>query len=112
MDDREYQHLADDVMKKIETMFEDVDADDLDLERAGDVITMTARDGKKCVVNTQRPTRQIWVAANARAWHFSFDGDAHRWKSDKNADEELFETVATLAKTIAGVDAKNPFEKR
>ena len=44
-----------------------------DLDRAGDVLTLTFADRKKAVINTQRPTRQIWVAANARAWHFVFE---------------------------------------
>ena len=69
MDEPRYQRLADDTLRKLESMFEHVDADDVDVERAGDVLTLTFRDGKKCVVNTQRPTRQLWLAANARAWH-------------------------------------------
>ena len=79
MDDKSYAHLADDALKHIETMLEDVDADDVDLERAGDVITLTFRDKKKCVINTQRPTRQLWLAANARAWHFDYDAASKTW---------------------------------
>jgi CyaY protein len=106
MDERQYQALADGAFAMIEGMFEDIDADDVDCERAGDVITLTMRGGKKCVVNTQRPTQQIWLAANARAWHFSFDESVHRWKDDKGLGVELFETIANVAKEIAGVDVK------
>lgn len=106
MDEQQYQHLADDAFKKIEGMFEEIDADDVDCERAGDVITLTMRGGKKCIVNTQRPTKQIWLAANARAWHFSFDEQAKRWKDDKGQGLELFETIAKVAKDTAGVDVK------
>ncbi len=47
MDDRTYQHLADDALKKLESMFEDVDAEDVDIDRSGDVVTLTFKNGKK-----------------------------------------------------------------
>ncbi|MBX3203922.1 MAG: iron donor protein CyaY [Labilithrix sp.] len=104
MDEPRYQRLADDALAKLEAMLEDVDADDVDVERAGDVITLTFRDGKKCVVNTQRPTRQIWLAANARAWHFGYDESTSRWLDDKGQGVELLERVAAIVKEHAGVD--------
>src|SRR5580700_3942759 len=83
MDESAYQHLADATFKRIEDALKDVDTDRVDCERAGDVVTMTFANGKKCVVNTQRPTRQIWLAANARAWHFDWDDAAKKWLDDK-----------------------------
>jgi CyaY protein len=103
MDEKAYQHLADDALKKIEDLFVDVDAEDVDVERAGDVITLTMRGNKKCVVNTQRPTRQIWLAANARGWHFSFDEKINRWKDDKGAGDELFETIGKIVGETTGI---------
>jgi CyaY protein len=104
MDESRYQHLADAALTKLESMLEDVDADDVDVERAGDVLTLTFRDKRKCVVNTQRPTRQIWLAANARAWHFSYDEASSRWLDDKGQGVELFEHVAGIVKENAGID--------
>lgn len=110
MDERAYQHLADVAFRKIEDALKDVDPDEVDLERAGDVVTMTFKSGKKCVVNTQRPTRQIWLAANARAWHFGWDETASQWvddKGQKNADGtplELFGAVKSILRESAGVD--------
>jgi CyaY protein len=89
-------------------MLEDVDADDVDVERAGDVLTLTFRDGKKAVINTQRPTRQLWLAANARAWHFSWDGARSRWMDDKGQGVELFERVAAIVKEHAGIVVAPP----
>jgi CyaY protein len=108
MDEPRYQHLADDALKTLESMLEDVDADDVDVERSGDVLTLTFRDGKKCVVNTQRPTRQIWLAANARAWHFAYDEASSRWLDDKGQGVELFERVAAIVKENSGVDVPKP----
>lgn len=104
MDESRYQKLADTALGTIERMLEDVDAEVVDIERAGDVITLTFANKKKCVVNTQRPTRQIWLAANARAWHFSFDEGSARWLDDKGQDIELLAQVAAIVKEQAGVD--------
>lgn len=103
MDEKNYQHLADDALKHIETMLQDVDADDVDVERAGDVITLTFANKKKCVINTQRPTRQLWLAANARAWHFSYDESGKKWLDDKGQGVELFGQIAAIVKEHAGL---------
>ena len=108
MDESRYQQLADEAFRKIESMLEDVDADDVDVERSGDVITLTFRDRKKCVVNTQRPTRQIWLAANARAWHFGYDEATKSWLDDKGQGIELFARVGAIVKEHAGVDLVMP----
>ncbi|MEO8873962.1 MAG: iron donor protein CyaY [Polyangiaceae bacterium] len=102
MDDKTYQRLADDVLKRIEDLFVDVDAEDVDCERSGDVITLTMRGNRKCIVNTQRPTQQIWLAANARGYHFSFDESAKRWRDNRDASE-LFETLGNLVRETAGI---------
>lgn len=106
MDESRYQKLADSALGTIERMFEDVDAEVVDVERAGDVITLTFANRKKCVINTQRPTRQIWLAANARAWHFSFDDTSSTWLDDKGQGVELVAQVAAIVKEQAGVDVR------
>ncbi len=104
MDEPTYQRLADDALTRIENAFRDVDPDVVDCERAGDVLTLTFADGKRCVVNTQRPTRQLWLAANARAWHFSLsDG---RWVDDKDGNVELFGQISAIVKALAGADLR------
>lgn len=108
MDESRYQALAEKALATLETMLDDVDADDVDVERGGDVLTLTFRDGRKCVVNTQRPTRQIWLAANARAWHFSYDEASARWLDDKGQGIELFDRVASVVKESAGIDVTAP----
>jgi CyaY protein len=110
MDDSAYQHLADAAFKRIERAFNDVDPDEVDCERAGDVVTLTLKGGKKCVVNTQRPTRQIWLAANARAWHFDWNDGASAWLDDKgqtNADGsrlDLFGALRRIVREAVGID--------
>jgi CyaY protein len=114
MTENEYLALADRTFRRIEDMFEDVDADDVDVERAGDVVTLVFKNGGKCIVNTQRPTRQIWLAVAgsaaggtaqapnaARAWHFDWDGA--RWVDAKDDTVELLGAIARIAEEQAGV---------
>jgi CyaY protein len=104
MDDTRYNELADETFKRLESLLDGVDADDVDVERSGHVLTLTFKDGKKAVINTQRPTHQIWLAANARAWHFGWDDGAKRWMDDKGQGVELFARITAIVKEHAGVD--------
>jgi CyaY protein len=103
MDESTYQQLADRTFRAIGDAFEDVDPEVVDCEIAGDVVTVTLPGRRKCVLNTQRPARQIWLAANARAWHFSWDPEAERWVDDKGRGD-LFATLSSIVKEAAGVD--------
>ncbi len=102
MDETRYQKLADVALRRIERALGDEDPDEIDCELVGDVLSVTFKGGKKCVVNTQRPTRQIWVAANARAWHFSYDDAKDAWFDDKDAAVELFAQLARIVKDASG----------
>lgn len=108
MDESEYQKLADQTLHDVETMLDEVDPDVLDLERAGDVLTLTFKGGKRAVLNTQRPTRQLWLAANARAWHFAFEPSSRRWMDDKGQGVELFAQLAAIAAELGGVTLRVP----
>ena len=103
MDEPTYQKLAEQTLRRVEDMFKDVDTDDADYDRAGDVITFVFRDGTKCVLNTQRPTRQLWLAARAQAWHFGYDAGTSTWVDDKGAGVELFGKLAEIARDSAGI---------
>ncbi len=106
MDESSYQHLADRTFKRIEDALKDVDADDVDVERSGDVVTLTFKGNKRCVMNTQRPTRQIWLAANSRAWHFTYDAGRDVWVDDKQPGVEFFATVEDIVRQASGVAIK------
>jgi len=105
MDEPTYQKLADAALRKVEDMLADVDAEDVDLDRSGDVITLTLRGGAKCVINTQRPTRQIWMAHAAQAWHFAWDPARAAWVDDKGRGVELFGQIASIVGS-AGVSLR------
>ena len=105
MDEPTYQQLADAAFRAIGDAFEDVDPEVVDCEQAGDVVTLTLRGGKRCIVNTQRPTRQIWLAANAQAWHFSLGrGEEGVARRQGDAPGDLFATIARIVKDATGAD--------
>ena len=68
------------------------------------MLTLTFANRAKAVINTQRPTRQIWLAANARAWHFGWDEPSKTWIDDKGEGVELFAKVRAIVKETAGLD--------
>jgi CyaY protein len=103
MDEKAYLALADGAFRAIGDALEAVDSEMVDCETAGDVVTLTFRGGRKCIVNTQRPTRQIWLAANARAWHFSWDEGTRRWLDDKGSGDDLFAVLGRIVLDGAGV---------
>ena len=106
MDEPTYQKLADAAFRAISDGFDGVDSDVVDCEQAGDVVTLTLPGGKRCIVNTQRPTRQIWLAANAQAWHFSWDEATRRWLDDKGRAEDLFATIARIVREATGAEVR------
>jgi CyaY protein len=104
MEEKAYLARADDAFRAIGDAIDDLDSELVDCESAGDVITVTFAGGRKCIVNTQRPTRQIWLAANARAWHFSWDDGARLWLDDKGNGDELFATLTRIVRDATGVE--------
>jgi CyaY protein len=106
MDEPTYEKLASEALRRVTKGFDDVDPEVADCETAGDVVTLTLAGRSKCVVNTQRPARQIWLAANARGWHFSWDEASRRWLDDKGRGEELFATLARIVKDTTGADVR------
>lgn len=102
MNESTYEKLAGEAFRVIGDAFEDIDPDIVDCEIAGDVVTLTMRGAGKCIVNTQRPTRQIWLAASAQGWHFSWDEVGKRWVDDKGRGDELYATISRVVKEATG----------
>lgn len=101
IDEPHYLRLVAATYRRIEDALEDVDPGDIDLDTGGDVLTLTMKNGVRCIVNTQRPVRQIWLAARSTAWHFSWDEATSTWMDDKGRGE-LFATLTAVAKEHAG----------
>ncbi|MEI8258998.1 MAG: iron donor protein CyaY [Deltaproteobacteria bacterium] len=103
IDESRYLQLAETAFRRIADAFDDVDPDVVDVYTSGDVLTLAFANGVRAVLNTQRPTRQVWLAARAHAWHFGYDSESERWMDDKGRGE-LFATLTAVVKENGGID--------
>lgn len=106
MDESLYHRFVLAAFRKIEDALADVDPDLVDVTSTGDVVTLAMPRGVRCVINTQRPARQIWMAVKDQAWHFSYDQVTGKWTDDKGRDVELLSNVERVIKEFAGADVK------
>lgn len=104
IDEARYNQLVSSAFKKLLAAVDQVDPDTLDADSTGDMITLTAASGEKCIVNTQRATAQIWVAGKSQGIHFSYDEVSGSWRDDKGKGLELFAFVQDVVRTISGVE--------
>ena len=102
MDETRYNLLVSAAFQTLLRALDKVDPDLLDADSTGDMVTVTSASGEKVVVNTQRATRQIWVAGKGLGIHFSFESDG-RWMDDKGKGIELFGFVADAVEAVSGV---------
>jgi len=103
MDEQRFRQLADVAFKRVLDGFDAIDADDADVETAGNTIHIAYRNGARCVLNTQGAVSQIWLAGGQSGWHFSYDADSERWLHDKGTGDELFATLARLTRDAIGI---------
>src|SRR5690606_31600758 len=104
MDETTYLRLADEAFRRIQDALEPLDPDRVDFEFAHDVLQIVFADGARCVINTQRPTRQVWMAWDRQAWHFDWDEAKGSWVDDKGTGVELFAKVRAIVKEKAGAE--------
>jgi CyaY protein len=95
--------LSSQSLERIEQALADLEHDDLDVELAGDVLTLAFADGAKFIINAHSAAGQIWMAANRNAWHFDYHPDSERWVAHKT-DDELLATVSRVVGDKLGVD--------
>jgi CyaY protein len=85
MDDKQFERLAYEELERVEEALGAVDGVDIDL--ADGILTLEFDEGPKVVVNSHSAARQIWVAANLAAAHFSFDEKTERWFDSKTGQD-------------------------
>jgi CyaY protein len=102
VEDSEYNLRVSKAFQRILKALDEADPDVLDAESTGDMVTITSSRGEKCVVNTQRAVRQIWVAGQSQGIHFSYDAKSSQWRDDKGKGLELYAFVADCVEAISG----------
>jgi len=102
LEESRYNQLASAAFKRILAAADALDPDTLEADSTGDMVTLTASSGEKCVVNTQRAVRQIWVAGKSQGIHFDYHEATGQWRDDKGKGLELFAWVAEVVREISG----------
>ena len=102
LDESRYNQLVSAAFKRILDAVDQLDPDLLDADSTGDMVTLTSASGEKCVVNTQRAVRQLWVAGKSQGIHFNYDDASGQWRDDKGKGLELFAWVAEIVRDISG----------
>ena len=108
LDEALYNQLVAGAFKRILAAADGIDPDVLEAESTGDMVTLTSASREKCIVNTQRAVRQIWVAGRSQGIHFSYDAASGSWLDDKGKGLELFRFVADVVRDIAGQELAYP----
>lgn len=98
MSESEFLELADATLASIERAV-DATGCDIEVSRAGNVLTLELGNGSKVVINSQAPMQQMWVAGKSGAFHYDRKGD--RWIDTRDGGE-LFATLSKLISVQGG----------
>lgn len=85
--DPDFPTRSEDCLSYLQDAFDTFDPDELEADLAAGVLKITFQDGSQCVLNRQAAASQIWLAAGASAWHFSFDPAQGGWFDTKGRGE-------------------------
>jgi CyaY protein len=108
MDEARYNQLVAAAFKRLLAAADAIDPDVLEAESTGDMLTLTSRSREKCVINTQRAVKQIWVAGKGQGIHFSYDEATGTWRDDKGKGLELFAFVGDVVRELTGESLNLP----
>ena len=107
MDSKTFARQAYRALNHLDEVLGDLELEELDVNLAGDVLTLTFGDGSQFVINAHSAAEQVWMAANRSAWHFDLvpedagPEDDARWVAHKT-DDELMATVAHVVSEKLG----------
>lgn len=105
MERAEFSERASAALEHIEEVLSELEHESLDVELAGDVLTLAFTDGTRFIINAHSAAGQIWMAADRSAWHFDYEPERDRWVAYKT-DDELMSTVARVVGAKLGEDIR------
>ncbi len=100
MNQTEFLRLADTCLTKVSKRLEDFDSADLDYTIGDGVLTIEFPDGSRFIVSRQTATSQIWLAADAHGFHYSYDAGRDAWLDDKDGHELLAKLAELLSEKL------------
>ena len=98
MSESEFLELTEATLAAIERAIDATGAD-IEVSRAGNVLTLELDNGSKVVINSQAPMQQMWVAGRSGAFHYARSGQ--EW-IDTRDGSELFAALSRLISAQGG----------
>lgn len=98
MTDSEFTRLADETLARIESAIDDCGAD-IDFDNNGGILELTFANGSQMIVNKQAAAREIWLAAKAGGFHFTWKNG--EWRDTRDGTD-LFAALNKHASAQAG----------
>jgi len=92
MNESEFNALAEATLLSIEQQVEDADTE-LDFEMSSGILTLTAENGSKIIINRQVATLETWVAARSGGFHLGRQDDVWFCQSTGETLQELLTRV-------------------
>ena len=105
MDEQEYLRAADACLERVGRWLGELE--DVDVTAGDGLVTLEFDDGARFVLNRQAAARQIWLAAGARAWHYSWDDARHAWVDDRDG-HDLYGRIAEVVGEKLGIHLAPP----
>jgi CyaY protein len=75
--------------------------EDLDFQTGDGLVAIEFEDGARFVVNRQSGADQMWLAADARAWHYDWDAARETWVDDRDG-HRLYDRLAEVVSAKLG----------
>ncbi|WP_457913641.1 iron donor protein CyaY [Candidatus Gillettellia adelgis] len=96
MNNRKFYHLVDQLILNIEETLDNFSGNvDIDYETHGSTMTISVKNGRKIIINSQEARHQIWLATNMNGYHFNYcEG---RWLCDRT-DQSFY---CVLSKAVS-----------
>ena len=92
MSESEFLEAAEATLEAVERAVDGADTD-IEVSRAGNVLTLELGDGSKVIINSQGAMQQMWIASKGGAFHYMRSGD--RWLDTRDGSE-FFESLSRL----------------
>lgn len=95
MSEQQFRGFVREVLSSLFDQIDALESDDLDPSQTDGVISCHFRRGGSFVLSQQVPTRELWLSANLRAWHFRYDEDKAAW-FERDTGEPMLPLLSRL----------------
>ncbi|OGC93520.1 iron donor protein CyaY [Candidatus Adlerbacteria bacterium RIFOXYB1_FULL_48_10] len=104
----EFRAKVQGLFDRIDRAFTNVDPDLAESERGLGTLTITFKDGSKCILSTQPSLQQVWMALASKgmAFHFIQEPRSGLWIDDKGKGIELISYLQQFLKDSVKLELK------